>query len=409
MTTPICRICRGAELVPILSLGEMPLANALVSADHLHCPETRVPLELVLCRTCSLVQITETVPPERLFRDYVYFSSLSDSFVAHTARLVNRMLVERRLGRGSRVVEIASNDGYLLQYYLARGVQVLGIEPAANVAEVAQRDRGIPTITEFFTPELADRLRRDGVTADVIHAHNVLAHVPDPVAFVAGLKRLLEDGGVAVFEVPYLEDLIDRLEFDTIYHEHLCYFSLTALVRLFDTAGLQVADVERIPVHGGSLRLFVTHPDAGEPSERVEDLVQHECSWGVSRLETYLSFATRIEELRGSARELLMNLHASGNRIAGYGAAAKGTILLNYLGLDSGVVEFVVDRSSYKQGRFVPGVRIPILSPDMLVERMPDYVLLLAWNLADEVLAQQADYRARGGRFIVPLPSVQVL
>ncbi len=316
-------------------------------------------------------------------------------------------MVERRLGPGSLVVELASNDGYLLQYYRRHGVPVLGIEPAENVAEVARRERGIPTLSEFFGAALARRLRDEGRRADVLHAHNVLAHVADLGGFVAGIGLLLADDGVAILEVPYVRDMVDRCEFDTIYHEHLCYFSLTALTRLFARHGLVVQQVERLAVHGGSLRLFVAR--GGVPGESVETLLREEKGWGVEGRAVYQGFGRRVETLIASIRALLVDLAGRGASIAGYGAAAKGATLLNVLGVGREVVRFVVDRSPHKQGRYLPGVRVPILPPEALLERMPSHVLLLAWNLADEVLAQQADYRRRGGRFIIPIPEVVVV
>jgi SAM-dependent methyltransferase len=386
----------------------MPLANALLQADELGRPETRYPLDLVFCPECTLVQITETVPPETLFRDYVYFSSVSETMVRHAEALVSRLVRERRLGPRSLVVEVASNDGYLLQHYLSQGVPVLGIEPARNIAEVAERERGVPTLTEFFGAELARRLRAEGRCADVLHAHNVLAHVADLNGFVEGVGQLLRDGGVAVVEAPYLKDMIDRCEFDTIYHEHLCYFSLTALDHLFRRHALVVQGVERLKIHGGSLRLFVGD-GTEEVSAEVAAMLAEEAAWGIGRPEFYRAFAGQVDTLCESLRSLLNRLRAEGKRIAAYGAAAKGATLLNALGLRPGTIEFVVDRSQHKQGRFLPGVRLPIHPTERLLEDKPDYVLLLAWNLADEVLAQQEAYRNRGGRFIVPVPEVSIL
>lgn len=407
MTTPRCRSCDAVPLEPVLSLGRMPLANALLTADALREEETKYPLDLVRCPKCTLVQITETVSPEILFRDYAYFSSFSDSFLRHSESLATAVADERGLGAGSLVVEVASNDGYLLQYYRRRGIPVLGIEPAQNVAAVAERDRGIPTLAEFFSLELAQRLRAEGRRADVLHANNVLAHVATINDFVAGIAALLDDDGVAIIEVPYVKDMIDRCEFDTIYHEHLCYFSLTALSALLGRHGLSIARAERLSVHGGSLRLFVEK--AGVQGAAVTQLLAEEQRWGVNQRPYYDAFAARVQALKAALLSLLSDLKSKNATIAAYGAAAKGTTLLNYMGIGNATVGFVVDRSPHKQGRFVPGVRIPIRDPAALLQERPDYVLLLAWNLKEEVLTQQAEYTRRGGHFIVPIPSLEVI
>jgi len=403
-----CRACGdGGPLVPILSLGRTPLANALLTAEQLAEPEPTYPLDLVFCPTCSLVQITETVPPERLFRDYPYFSSFSDGMVRSAKELIERLVAERKLGAHSLVIEIASNDGYLLQHYRDLGVPVLGIEPAANIARVAEA-RGIPTLCDFFGAALAERLAADGRLADVLHANHVLAHVAELGGVVHGIGRVVQPGGLAVVEVPYVRELIDQREFDTIYHEHLCYFSLTALDRLFGAHGLVVSDVERLGLHGGSLRVFVGHQ--GSPrNERVRELLSDERAIGLLDSAYYRDFAVRVDALRAELLALLRELKASGKRLAAYGASAKGSTLLNTFGIGAEILDFVVDRSSVKQGRYTPGTHLPILPPAALLERRPDYVLLLTWNFAEEILAQQAPYRAQGGRFIVPVPEPRVV
>ena len=405
--SPPCRSCGADSLEPVISLGRTPLANALLTADQLDQPEPTYPLDLAFCPRCTLVQITETVPPEKLFTDYVYFSSFSDTAVLSAKELAQRLAALRSLGPSSLVAEIASNDGYLLQHYRDLGVPVLGIEPSANIAQVAEL-KGIRTRCAFFGRRLADELRAEGFRADVVHANNVLAHVADLNGVVTGLFTLLGPDGLAVIEVPYVRDLIEKCEFDTIYHEHLCYFSLAALDGLFARHGLQVSDVEKIPLHGGSLRLFVTV--RGAPSSAVvHDLRDVERAAGMLELAFYRDLAARTETLRGELVPLLRRLKSKGMRLAAYGASAKGSTLLNVFGIGADVLDFVVDRSTVKQGRFTPGTHLPILPPEALTERRPDYVLLLTWNFADEILAQQAAYRRQGGRFIIPVPVPRVL
>ncbi len=404
-----CLSCGRKGLEPILSLGEMPLANAYLAPGELDQEEKRYPLELAFCPDCSLVQITETVPPEELFSEYLYFSSFSETMLGHAKDLAERLTKERGLDGDSLVIEVASNDGYLLQFYQKAGVPVLGIEPAANVAEAARRERGIPTLTEFFDVELAARLAAEGRRADVVHGHNVLAHVPDLNGFAEGLGRVVKDDGLIVIEVPYVKDLIDHGEFDTIYHEHLCYFSLTAVERLFKRHGLTIQRVERVPIHGGSLRLFFVKLDAAEPDSTVTDLLAEEREWGVDDPAFYAGFGRRVEALKKELSGFLGELKSQGAKLAAYGAAAKATVLLNYFGIGTETLAFVADRSTHKQGRYMPGVRLPIVGPEALADERPDYVLLLVWNFAEEILEQQAEYRAGGGKFIIPIPELKVV
>ena len=404
-----CRSCDSTAIEPILSLGDVPLANAILTREQLALPEARFPLDLVFCRECSLVQITETVPPEQLFSDYPYFSSFSDTMVSHARELVGREVQARRLDGQSLAAEVASNDGYLLQFYAQAGIPVLGIEPAANVA-VAARERGVRTVCEFFGAQVGERLAREYGRTDVIHANNVLAHVADLNGVVQGFCRLIKDGGAVIVEAPYVGDMIAGGEFDTIYHEHLCYFSLTALVGLFARHGLTIYDVERLEIHGGSLRIHASTERSAPPqSARVLALLEEEQRAGISRSEFYQGFAERVSRLKRDLRTMLDQLRGSGKRIAAYGASAKGTTLLNYFGIDGDTLEFVADRSTVKQGHFTPGTHLPIRPPEALLEERPDYVLLLTWNFADEILRQQDAFRQQGGRFIIPIPELRIV
>jgi SAM-dependent methyltransferase len=391
----------------VLSLGRVPLANALLTAEQLRLGEDRFPLELYFCPQCALVQIGETVPPERLFRDYIYASSFSDTMVEHARTLAEALIDRHALGPANLIIEIASNDGYLLQFYKTRGIPVLGIEPAANIAELAIK-KGISTLIEFFDEDLGRRLAAQGKLADIIHAHNVFAHVPDPNTFVGGIKQALKPDGVAVIEAPYVRDLIVKLEFDTIYHEHFSYYSVSSVEALCRHHGLMICDVELVPIHGGSLRLFVAHAGR-QASERVVELLGKEKAEGLLTFGYYRDFADRVAGLKQQLLALLQRTQDEGHRIAAYGASAKGSTLMNAFGIDRRLIEFVVDRSHLKQGRFTPGNHLPILPPEALLERRPDYVLLLTWNFADEILAQQGEFRRRGGKFIVPVPEVTVI
>jgi SAM-dependent methyltransferase len=393
----------------VLSLGETPLANSLLTPEQLGGEERRYPLDLVFCRACSLVQITATVPPEQLFREYLYFSSFSDTMLRHAQDIAAGLIESQHLAADSLVVEIASNDGYLLKNFVAAGIPVLGIEPARNIAEVAE-GRGIPTLCEFFSAALAAGLVAAGRTADVIIANNVMAHVPDINGFVAGVATLLKPGGVFVVETPYIADLVERLEIDTIYHEHLFYYSATAFDQLLRRNGLAIANVERIALHGGSLRITAVHAAEAEArAAGTEALLEHERTSGMTAVSFYDGFAERVDALRLDLRALLGGLKARGFRIAAYGASAKGSTLLNAFAIGGETLDFVVDRSSFKQGRYTPGSRLLISPPERLLDEQPDYTLLLTWNFADEILAQQREYQARGGRFIKPLPSPRIV
>ncbi len=372
-------------------------------------PEPAYPLELVFCPACTLVQITETVPPDVLYRHYAYFSSYSDTILRESRGIAERMIRERGLHARSHVVEIASNDGYLLQFYKNAGIPVLGIEPASNVAAASAR-RGIPTVCDFFGVELAQRLRATGRRADVIHANNVAAHVANIDDFFAGLAVLLDADGMVVIEVPYVRDMIERAEFDTIYHEHLSYFSLSALNLICERHGLAISDVQRLAIHGGSLRIFLAHaaPEC-RPHPSVCEMLQDEKLCGLTAFRFYEKFSAKVNAIRERLLAQLRLLKSQGARIAAYGASAKGSTLLNYCGIDGAILEFVVDRNPAKFGLYTPGAHLPIGPVGQLLEAMPDYALLLTWNFAEEILEQQGEYRRRGGRFIVPIPEIRII
>ena len=403
-----CRSCGSGGLQVFLSLGDLPLPDALLRESDLGGPEPRFPLDVAFCPACSLVQITEEVPPEQLFVDnYLYFSSFSEGLLRHSREYARRMLDEGKLVSDSLVVEIASNDGYLLRNFAEAGVPVLGIDPAPDQADAAEA-AGVPTLREFFGVELAHRLVADGRRADLIVANNVMAHTPTLNSFVEGLTLLLADDGLLTIENTYVKDLVDHCEFDTIYHEHFSYFSCTAVDALMRRHGLVLTDVEHFPtLQGGTLRWHVTR--RGPIRAAAEELLRVEREEGLTDFGYYREFGRRVDEIRSSLLELLRDLRAEGNTIAAYGAAAKGSTLVNYVGIGTDLVDFVVDRNVHKHGLYMPGTHLPIRDTAALLEEQPDYVLLLAWNYRDEVLAQQAEYVRRGGRFIVPVPRLEIV
>ena len=400
---PACRFCSAPLRHSFANLGATPLANSYL--DDPQASERLFPLHAFVCAECLLVQLPAVASPEEIFSDYAYFASYSSSWVEHARRYVESAVDRFGLDSSSRVVELASNDGYLLQFLVERGIPALGVEPASNVARAAA-ERGIPTVVRFFGRDVAEELRADGA-ADLVIANNVLAHVPDLNDFVGGIAVLLAPDGTATLEFPHLLRLIEATEFDTIYHEHFSYLSLGTVERVFAAHGLEIFDVDELPTHGGSLRIYVRHRN-GEPEDSVEDLRRRELDAGLADLATYERFEERVRESKRSLLEFLIAAKRNGGSIAGYGAAAKGNTLLNYCGVGTDFVDYVADRSPHKQGRFLPGTRIPIVAPERIDETRPDYVLVLPWNLVDEIEEQLAHVRAWGCRFVTPIPTVAV-
>jgi SAM-dependent methyltransferase len=404
----VCRGCGAPLERTFVDLGAQPLANSFLEPDDLNRMEPFYPLHVRVCEACRLVQLPEVESPESIFGDYAYFSSFSDAWLRHAEAYVALMVDRLGLGPHSHVVEIASNDGYLLQYVVGRGIPALGIEPAANVARVAE-EKGVPTMVAFFGAETARRMVAQGLGADLIAGNNVLAHVPDLHDFVEGLSIALRPGGTVTLEFPHLLRLIEERQFDTIYHEHFSYLSLHSAEPVFAAHGLSVVDVDRLPTHGGSLRLYLRHAGEGAPEDAaVAALRQEEEDAGLGELETYTGFAAVVAEVKRDLLDFLIQAAREGRRVVGYGAPAKGNTLLNYCGVGTDLLEYTVDRSPHKQGRFLPGTRIPILAPERITADRPDHVLILPWNLREEIMDQLAAVRDWGGSFVVPIPSVSV-
>ena len=393
---------------PFLDLGRTPLANSFIVPGKIPSPEKAYRLAVAFCAPCSLVQLCERVPPHELFSDYIYFSSFSESFLLHAKEMAKTMVQRFHLDSTKRVLEIASNDGYLLKFFKHQGVQVLGVEPARNIAEEAIKN-GIPTLAAFFGPQLVQKLLEDYGKADLIIGNNVLAHVPSINNFLGAIRNCLDPNGTAIFEFPHLMNLLDEKQFDTIYHEHVFYYSLSAVKILAERNGLELSDVEKETVHGGSLRVFLQHSGKASVANGVPDMLEIEKAEGLTHADRYQSFSKAVDGVKCDLIDLLKGLKSSGKRLAAYGAPAKGNTLLNTCGIGTALIDFTVDRSPYKQGRLLPGSHIPVEHPDQILDQMPDYVLILPWNLAEEIMEQQKEFHKKGGKFIIPIPELRIV
>ncbi len=405
-----CRFCGNQLVHTFVDLGAMPLSNGFLKVNDLKKMEPFYPLHAYVCDNCFLVQLPAFHTPEEIFEEYAYFSSFSSSWIEHVKNYVDNIIPKLKLNRDSTVVEIASNDGYLLRFFKEKGIPILGIEPAKNVAEVAKK-KGIPTIVDFFGTSLAKDLKKKNISGDLIIANNVLAHVPDINDFVQGLKVLLSSSGVVTAEFPHLLSLIENNQFDTIYHEHFSYFSFYTIQKIFKSHGLKIFDVEKISTHGGSLRIYASHEEDSLKiiSDRVRNLYESEKNVGIDHLDLYSKFKTKVEISKRKILELMIKIKKENAHLVGYGAPAKGNILLNYCGIRRDFIDYTVDKNPYKQGCFLPGTHIPIYSPEKIKETRPDYVIIMPWNIQDEIIKDMGFIKQWGGKFVVLIPEPRIL
>lgn len=405
-----CRFCSEVLNIPFIDLGMSPLANSFIEPENIDKPETLFPLKVMVCRNCFLVQLEEFEKPEDIFTDYIYFSSYSQSWLQHSMQYVNRVIERFKLNSRSKIIEIASNDGYLLQYFVSKGFDVLGIEPAKNIAKTAI-SIGVPTLQEFFNTETAGELVYKGIKADLLIANNVLAHVPNLNDFIKAVKLVLKDKAIFTAEFPHLMELIKKNQFDTIYHEHYSYFSFLTINKIFKHHGLKIFDVEKLPTHGGSLRIYATQADneTFPENKSISLLLELEFKHSLNNINAYQGFAKKVLIIREDMRKLLIKLKNEGNKISAYSAPAKGNTLLNYCAIGNDIIDFTVDLNPLKQGKYLPGTKIPVYNPRIIKETKPDYLLILSWNIKDEIVKQMNYVRNWGGKFIIPIPEVTII